>query len=99
MLGMDEINVPLFPKTKGGTVGKAKAETLEIQKEFIHNISSPLAVVQGMVEIVLTQLKADDKIDQKVIVRLEKVLVATVKIDSLLKANREFLTEESLGIQ
>ena len=57
MTEMGEINLPLFPNIKGGAVEKANAETLEIQKKFLHDIASPLAIVQGMVEIVLNTVE------------------------------------------
>lgn len=74
-----------------------KLDILSAQKKFIHDLATPISIVQGMIEIILPQLKAKD-VDPKIIDRLEKALVATVKIDSLLKANREYLSEKSIGV-
>jgi hypothetical protein len=76
----------------GGSTQSPSATTLVAhQRTFIHDLSTPLAVSQGMLEIVIMSTAGQKTITEKDLDRLTKALAAIEKIAELLKKNREVL--------
>lgn len=67
------------------------SEIISRDDKFIHDIATPLAVAQGMLDIALTKLGED--LDSDMGQRLQKVLKAIVTLRILFEQQRKFLTE------
>ena len=61
------------------------------ERKFLHDISNPLTIAQGMTESVLDTLKGQSGIDEKVITRLEKAVKAMERMGGSIRARREIL--------
>ncbi len=65
------------------------------EKKFIHDISSPIGVTYGMVEVVLDALKSSGTARPEDILRLEKALKSLDKVAGLLEQRREQLRSQA----
>ena len=63
------------------------------QRTFIHSMATPLAIILGMLDIVLSQPEKIKNLDVVEVTRLQKALKAAQKMEVLLKTNRTALIE------
>ena len=64
------------------------------QRDFIHDLSSPLTVALGMVDSALRSTKESDA---KAAEKLEKARSALVKMSEILKSRRQLLIDSEKG--
>ncbi len=61
------------------------------ERKFLHDISNPLTIAQGMVDSVTDSLEGVDGVDEKVHTRLEKAVKAMERMADQIRARREIL--------
>lgn len=61
------------------------------ERKFLHDISNPLTIAQGMVDSVIDSLEGVPGVDEKVHTRLEKAVKAMERMAAGIKERREVL--------
>jgi hypothetical protein len=74
-----------------GSGRESKQNFIKEQRKFLHDISSPVSIANGMIEICLEQLEKSPVQFAPEIDRLKKALKALQKLTVLIQQNRELL--------
>ena len=72
------------------------AEQKSQERVFLHDISNPLSIAMGMLEIVISEAKSNPAFDAALLARMEKSLAAMERAVNMLKARRKILKDEVL---
>lgn len=84
----DSVDKPKIQPNDGG------ADAIREERAFIHDLSSPLAIASGLLEILAEELINFNSLEEQQKVRLQKAIGSLEKMKELLRARRSHLIEK-----